>query len=85
MPLLTMSSQQENPEFYHSDASQEGKILEYLKQGYPLTGLQGLRLFGTMRLGARVFQLRKEGWDIRSDWIKVGTKKSVKRYFLAKS
>lgn len=84
MPLLTVGMTQDNPEKFHSDASQEGMILEYMKQGYSLTGLQALRLFGTLRLGARIWTLKREGWDIRDEWVEVGNQKRVKRYFLAK-
>ena len=39
--------------------AQINKILEYLKQGYSLTPIQALHLFGCFRLGARI-------WDIKN-------------------
>ena len=64
--------------------SQCNKILEYLKQGHRLTPLEGLRLFGTMRLGARCWDLRKAGYDVRSRMVKTDTGKHIAQYYLYK-
>lgn len=58
------------------------KIIAYLKQGNTLTPLDGLRLFGTMRAGARIFDLRKQGHDIRSRMVKTEGGKHVAQYYL---
>lgn len=47
-----------------SNTSQEQKILAYLKSGRSLTPLAALRLFGSFRLGARIFDLRRAGHNI---------------------
>ena len=49
--------------------SQEKKILAYLESGKTLTPYEGLRIFGTMRLGARCFDLKKKGYNIKSKLI----------------
>lgn len=41
--------------------SQTEAILEYLAAGNQLTPMDALRLFGSLRLGARIQQLRKQG------------------------
>jgi len=60
------------------------RILEYLKQGHSITPLEGLQLFGTMRLGARCWDLRKAGYDIRSRMIKGENGKHYAQYYLYK-
>ena len=41
-----------------SSQSQNSKIAEYLKQGNSITPLDALNLFGCMRLGARIADLK---------------------------
>lgn len=62
--------------------TQAAKILEYLQSGHRITPLDALRLFGCFRLGARVWDLRKEGYNIASVTKKVGDGKWVAEYFL---
>lgn len=47
--------------------SQSQSILDYLKAGNSLTPLEALRLFGCMRLGARIWDLSKQGYKIKSE------------------
>ncbi len=49
--------------------SQKMKILEYLKEGGELTALKALTLFGCLRLGARIWDIKKMGYEIQRDWI----------------
>ncbi len=58
----------------HSNASQEEKVLAYLKKGYSITPLQALSMFGCNRLAARIYRLRKDGNCIASCLIRVGTR-----------
>lgn len=44
--------------------AQTEKILAYMKGGGTLTQLEALDLFGCMRLGARVLDLKKRGYRI---------------------
>lgn len=61
--------------------NQSIEILLYLKTGERLTSLEAVRLFGTMRLAARVFDLRKRGHRIDSVTVQRNGK-SVSEYFL---
>lgn len=59
--------------------SQRLRIQRYLAKGLPLTPLKALRLFGTLRLGARIYDLREQGVRIDSFPVRVG-KKFVAEY-----
>lgn len=60
--------------------SQEKAILQYLESGKSLTQLEALPLFGSFRLGARVYELIRKGHPIKSQMIKTGTGKRVAQY-----
>jgi len=64
--------------------SQTERIEEYLGKGHTLTPLSALRLFGCLRLGARIFDLRKKGLPIEGKMIKTISGKWVKLYSLSK-
>jgi len=53
--------------------SQCNRILRYLQSGKTLTPLDGLRRFGTLRLGARVYELKRAGHPIQSKLVKRGS------------
>lgn len=55
--------------------SQDQAILSYLKRGLPLTPLLALNKFSTLRLGARIYDLRCAGYKIISTNKKVGNKR----------
>jgi len=42
----------------------KNQILSYLKDGNSITPLDALQLFGCFRLGARIYDLRKQGENI---------------------
>lgn len=46
--------------------SQANLILEALKAGESITPLDALNRFSCFRLGARIFDLRKKGYDIEN-------------------
>lgn len=48
----------------HSAKSQCAQILFALKHGRKFTSLDGVRWFGTTRIGARIKDLREEGYNI---------------------
>ena len=50
--------------------SQNAKILAYLKSGNSLTPLVALQRFGTLRLGARIHDLKGMGISINSRMVK---------------
>ena len=62
--------------------SQETAILEFLKAGNTLTPLEGLQLFSTMRLGARCWNLKKQGYNIQSRIIKGVKGKHYAEYYI---
>jgi len=63
-------------------ATQCNQILAYLRSGRTLTPLEALDMFGCFRLGARIWDLKKAGHDIRSRMVDVGDGKRVARYLL---
>ena len=62
------------------------KILNYLKQNKSITQLQALKLFWDWRLSAKIYELKKDGYNIMSEQIKVqkldGTYATVSKYTL---
>ena len=62
--------------------SQTDKILAHLRAGNTLTPIEALRMFGTLRLGARIFELRKAGEPITADRIIIPGNRTVARYRL---
>lgn len=53
--------------------SQKAAILKWLRKGESITPLEALRIVGSMRLGARIYELRSEGYRISTQMVKVGT------------
>ena len=67
--------------------SQQTEVLKHLKT-QPLTPLVALKKYGTLRLAAIVFNLRDEGYNIKTDMVNVGNKsnpKYVAQYKLLKN
>ena len=62
--------------------TQNQRILAHLKAGHRLTPLEALDRFGCMRLGARIWDLRQEGHDIRDRLVSRGGA-HVAQYWLA--
>jgi hypothetical protein len=63
--------------------SQTQQILNHLKQGKPLTGLDALSKFGCLRLAARIQDIENTGYTVTRRNIKVGNKR-VTEYLSAK-
>jgi hypothetical protein len=55
-----------NTESMNTQPSTTKKIEAWLRRGCRLTPLQALEKWGCMRLGARIYELRKGGMDIRT-------------------
>lgn len=51
--------------------SQSASILRHLKRGGVLTAASAYRLYGTMRLAARILELRDRGYQIRTSMRRV--------------
>ena len=62
--------------------SKRDKVLAHLVSGKELTPLDALSLYGSYRLGAIIFDLRKDGYNIKTDIAK-GTRHAI--YSLIKS
>jgi hypothetical protein len=60
--------------------SQKNDILLHLMKGQPIDPMLALCKFGCFRLGARIFDLKKEGWPIQSKL--VGKEKKYAEYRL---
>lgn len=63
--------------------SQNSQILAWLKRGKTITPLEALHRFGSLRLGARIFDLRKTN-NISMTLIEVDGGKHVARYQFVK-
>lgn len=50
--------------------TQEKAILRWLRSGNRITPLEALKRFGTLRLGARIYDLRRNGYNIKTDRVK---------------
>jgi hypothetical protein len=60
--------------------SQEAKILAWMKQGKYLTPMVALKEFGCFRLGARLFNLKRDHKDLIFVTDMVTDEKTEKRY-----
>lgn len=61
-----------------SSMSQKDMILEHMMSGRPITPLEALNLYGSLRLGARIADIRKEGYIVYREM--VTDSKTGKRY-----
>ena len=66
--------------------SDKARVLQLLRERGSITPLEALHEFGCMRLGARIWDLRHEGYDIVTDTVvakdKNGERMSYARYVL---
>lgn len=62
------------------------RILNYLKSNGSITQLEAVKLFWDWRLSARIYDLKKEGYNIKTETLKVkradGTDAYVSKYIL---
>ncbi len=63
-------------------SKQHGDILEYLRTGRSLTFLESVQKLGVLALSQRIGELKKMGWDIKSELIKTDTGKHIARYWI---
>ena len=64
-----------------SGTSQTSQILACMKRGHCITGLEALNSFGCFRLPARIADIKKMGYDVKSELITVNGKR-VARYWM---
>lgn len=62
--------------------SQNRAILAYMRSGKRITQLLATDLFGCMRLPSRIYDLKKAGVTIKSQFIKLTSNKRVNEYWL---
>lgn len=60
-------------------ATQGDRILADLKAGRSIDPLTALRKYGTMRLGARILELRESGYKIDTELVRVRTRTGYAR------
>ena len=65
-------------------ATQAASVLHHLRHTGPITPLEALRQLGCMRLGARIYDLRRDGHVIVREMIRTPSGKRVARYTLIK-
>lgn len=67
-----------------SSESQNKGIFAYLMEGYRITSLEAMKLFGCMRLASRISDIRRDHPEvnIKVDMIKTTTKKKVAQYYV---
>lgn len=55
--------------------TQSQLIAQHLRSGKAITPIEALRLYGCLRLGARIYDLRQRGMNITSTTIEKGGKR----------
>lgn len=63
----------------NENRTQRESIAHYLATGKSLTALEALQKFGCLRLGARIYELKKEGRNIQKYIARVGNGQEEKR------
>lgn len=63
--------------------SQTNAILSYMKEGKGITPIDALNLCGCFRLSARIAEIKKMGYAIKTESVAVEGGKHVARYSLA--
>ena len=58
------------------------KLLAYLQGGGNITAYEALNMWGTMRLAARVHDLRCEGHDVEMEYIESASGARFANYYL---
>lgn len=68
-----------NPESF---CSQKAMVRSHLLDGKPITQLEALKLYGSLRLSAIIYDLRDEGIPIEMERICVSPRKRVGSYYI---
>ena len=50
-----------------TNRTQNQKLLSWLEMGNSITPMYALQIFGIMRLASRIEELRRQGYDIKTD------------------
>lgn len=65
----------------HTD-SQCSKILHDLIAGKRITPIDALEKYGCFRLSARIKDLRKDGWVIKTEIVRTRSRKRMAQYYM---
>lgn len=67
--------------------TQKDRILEYIRKFGSISSFEAYANLGITQLGARIDQLKKEGYEFKTEWEsntnRFGEKTDYKRYYLA--
>ena len=67
--------------------TQKDRILEYIRNFGSISSFEAYTDLGITQLGARIDQLKKEGYEFKTEWEsntnRFGEKTEYKRYYLA--
>ncbi len=67
--------------------TQKQRIINYMRQFGSITSWEAYQDLGVMQLGARIDQLKKDGYEFRTEWEikknRFNEEVSFKRYYLA--
>lgn len=63
--------------------SQNALIKGWLLNGYSITPMEALNMFGCFRLSARIANLREEGLEVVTDMVTINDKR-IARYYLSR-
>jgi len=64
--------------------SQNNQIAQHLKEGKTLTALEALRNFGTLRLAARIHNLKGQGYNVEKTIVSTLSGKRIAQYSIKK-
>lgn len=65
--------------------SQTQLLIRAMEEGLKLTKLRALSLIGTINLGARVLEMRRAGYPVKTEMIQLKNGKRVALYYLPES
>lgn len=67
--------------------TQKDRIINYIRQFGSISSWEAYSDLGITQLGARIDQLKKDGYEFRTEWVsnknRFGEKTDYKRYYLA--
>lgn len=70
----------------HKRPKQTERVLSYMRRNGSITTLDAMLDLGVLRLASRISELKKDGYIIKRDWVKVknrfGEECSILRYSL---
>ena len=65
---------------YAGSKSQTQRILDHLKRGFSITGMDALEKFDCWSLPKRISDIQKMGYTVNRVWVKTASGKKIKKY-----